>query len=286
MDATITDCSHEVEISLGKISITTSSLYIREMIATLETTPITTHQNFKLRPISKLSVKQGRVFLGWKSTMLGKMYLTQGPQRCDASGARFCDPYVSSQALYHWATALTFKDKTGVQKATQVSVNPCANPGIFVRGGGVQVSLTKKLWQRIFFSPQLILQKSNGQFQRNLSFFKVPEGVQHFPGGGVQLLIPNRNPYNLGFSRGVRTPCPSPSGSAFAIILSLALIQKNIQINNQVVIFTISYPLGWIHFHTLTCTGKLADYREPDLRHERIVFKTRHKTLIKQGEPQ
>ena len=53
---------------------------------------------------------------------------------------------------------------------------------------------------------------SNGQFQRNLSFFKVPEGVQHFPGGGggevqlfpgggggkgVQLLIPYRNPYNL-----------------------------------------------------------------------------------------
>ena len=39
-----------------------------------------------------------------------------------------------------------------------------------------------------FFSPQLILQKSNGQFQRNLSFFKVPEGDQHFPGwGGVQL---------------------------------------------------------------------------------------------------
>ena len=35
----------------------------------------------------------------------------------------------------------------------------------------------------IFFSPQLILQKSNGQFQRNLSFFKVQEGVQHFPGG-------------------------------------------------------------------------------------------------------
>ena len=35
-----------------------------------------------------------------------------------------------------------------------------------------------------FFSPQLILQKSNGQFQRNLSFFKVQEGVQHFSGGG------------------------------------------------------------------------------------------------------
>ena len=35
-----------------------------------------------------------------------------------------------------------------------------------------------------FFSPQLILQKSNGQFKRNLSFFKVPEGVKHFPGVG------------------------------------------------------------------------------------------------------
>ena len=32
-------------------------------------------------------------------------------------------------------------------------------------------------------SPQLILQKSNGQFQRNLSFFKAPDGVQFFPGG-------------------------------------------------------------------------------------------------------
>ena len=56
--------------------------------------------------------------------------------------------------------------------------------------GRVQVSLTKKaltfffFFFFLFFSPQLILQKSNGQFQRNLSFFKVPEGVQHFPGGG------------------------------------------------------------------------------------------------------
>ena len=76
-----------------------------------------------------------------------------------------------------------------------------------------QISLTKKAPTFFFFffvfSPQLIkaiLQKSNGQFQRNLPFFKVPEGVQHFPrgvqlfpgggggGGGVQLLIPYRNP--------------------------------------------------------------------------------------------
>ena len=65
----------------------------------------------------------------------------------------------------------------------------------------VQVNLAKKSSDNDFFSPQLILQKSNGQIQRNLSFFKVPERVQHFPGGstfsgggggGVQLLIPYR----------------------------------------------------------------------------------------------
>ena len=90
----------------------------------------------------------------------------------------------------------------------------CADPGIFVLGGPGQ-SDKKKGSQRFFFffffffffSLQLILQKSNGQFQRNLSFFKVPEEVQHFPrgggsnffqgGGGVQLLIPYRNTYNL-----------------------------------------------------------------------------------------
>ena len=54
-------------------------------------------------------------------------------------------------------------------------------------GGGVQVSLTKNalttFYFSYFFSPQLILQKSNGQFQRNLAFFKVPEGVVLFPEG-------------------------------------------------------------------------------------------------------
>ena len=74
-------------------------------------------------------------------------------------------------------------------------------------GGGPGQSDKKALtffFLFFFFSPQLILQKSNGQFKRNLSVFKVPEGVQHFPGGsnffqggGVQLLIPYRNPYNL-----------------------------------------------------------------------------------------
>ena len=57
--------------------------------------------------------------------------------------------------------------------------------------GGSRSVWQKKLWRRFFFffffffwSSAYFLRKSNGQFQRNLSFFKVLEGVQHFPGGG------------------------------------------------------------------------------------------------------
>ena len=62
-------------------------------------------------------------------------------------------------------------------------VMSCADPGILVSGGPCQSDKNKAL-TTFFCSPQLILQKSKGQFQRNLSFFKVQEGVQHFPGGG------------------------------------------------------------------------------------------------------
>ena len=41
------------------------------------------------------------------------MCLAQGPQRSDAGEARTWGPSVSSQALYHWATALPqIPDKT------------------------------------------------------------------------------------------------------------------------------------------------------------------------------
>ena len=47
--------------------------------------------------------------------------------------------------------------------------------------GGPGQSDKKSSDNVFFFSPQLILQMANGQFQRNVSFFKVSEGVQHFP---------------------------------------------------------------------------------------------------------
>ena len=39
--------------------------------------------------------------------MLGQMCLAQGPQRSDAGEAQIRGPSVSSQALYHSATALS-----------------------------------------------------------------------------------------------------------------------------------------------------------------------------------
>ena len=61
-----------------------------------------------LRLINNLSVKQGRVFIGWTSTKQGQMCLAQGPQRSDAGEARNRGPSVSSQALNNWATALPY----------------------------------------------------------------------------------------------------------------------------------------------------------------------------------
>ena len=62
----------------------------------------------------------------------------------------------------------------------------CADPGIFVRGGGgggVQVNLTKISSDNVFFFFHF------SRFQGGPTFSRG--------GGGVQLLIPYRNPYNL-----------------------------------------------------------------------------------------
>ena len=90
------------------------------------------------------------------------------------------------------------------------------------RHGGIQVSLTKKALTFLFFSPQLILQKSNGQFQRNLSFSRFQRGSNIFQGGptfsrgrgGSNCLLPIETHITCDFPGGVWTPCPPPSGSA------------------------------------------------------------------------
>ena len=74
-------------------------------------------------------------------------------------------------------------------------------------GGGPGQSDIKALTTFFFFSPQLILQKSNGQFLRNPSFFQVSRGGPTFS-RGVQLLIPIETHITCDFPGGVRTPCP------------------------------------------------------------------------------
>ena len=92
----------------------------------------------------------------------------------------------------------------------------CADPGIFVReGGGVQVHLTKKLWQP-FFSPQLILQSQMVNFKENYHFSRFPrgsnifQGVQLFPGWGVPIAYSYRKYITCDFPGEVQTPCPPP----------------------------------------------------------------------------
>ena len=55
-----------------------------------------------LRPINNLSVIKGRAFLGWTSAKLGLMFLLKDTTQWRRSHG----PLDSSQALYHWATAL------------------------------------------------------------------------------------------------------------------------------------------------------------------------------------
>ena len=54
------------------------------------------------------------------------MCLAQGPQRSDAGEARTRYPSVSSQALYHWATALPFFNFEGLKKVLHIKKQiPC-----------------------------------------------------------------------------------------------------------------------------------------------------------------
>ena len=64
----------------------------------------------------------------------------------------------------------------------------------------------------LFYRSQMVNFKEIYRFSRLQMGSNFFQGVQLFP-GGVQLLIPYRNPFNLWFSRGCPDPLPPPSGS-------------------------------------------------------------------------
>ena len=72
-------------------------------------------------------------------------------------------------------------------------------------------------------------------FKGKLSFFKVPEGVQHFPGGGVQLFpgwgVPIAYSYRkyitCDFPGEVLTPCPPPVDPHLGLSMVLSIHAEN-----------------------------------------------------------
>ena len=66
-----------------------------------------------LRPINNLSDIKGRVFLGWTSTKVGLMFLLKDTMKWCRWGSNL-RPLTSSQALYHWATALPIEAEVNI----------------------------------------------------------------------------------------------------------------------------------------------------------------------------
>ena len=108
-----------------------------------------------------------------------------------------------------------------------------------------------------FFSPQPILQKSNGQFQRNLSFFKVPVsggptfsrgGGSNFFQGGSNCLFPIETHITCDFPEGVRTPCP-PSGSA--LVNGIQIHISWINFFWTLLYICISFFINFLYLHSV-----------------------------------
>ena len=94
----------------------------------------------------------------------------------------------------------------------------CADPGIFVRGGGVQVKLTKKALTTFFFFCFFLSSAYSSEVKCLISkktiIFQGSRGVQLFPGGvGSNCLFPVETHITCDFPGGYGPPV-TPSGSA------------------------------------------------------------------------
>ena len=149
---------------------------------------------------------------------------------------------------------------------------------------GVHVNLTRKaltaLFVCFFLSPRLSLQKSNCQFQINISFSRFRRGSKFFQGGGgsnffreggggSNCLSPIETQITCDFPGGVRTPCP-PSGSALGCdlfsfpvrkmmrsLLALVLVfvqlrcMFSVEPRNKIVSRTYCMTVAWFIQHLL-----------------------------------
>ena len=105
----------------------------------------------------------------------------------------------------------------------------------FRQGGGGPGQSDKKALTTFFLVLSLFYSRK-WLFQRKLSFFKVPEGVQHFPGGGgVQLFLgwgvpiaySYRKYITCDFPGEVRTPCPPLLDPHLGLSMVLSIHAEN-----------------------------------------------------------
>ena len=74
----------------------------------------------------------------------------------------------------------------------------CADPGIFVRGGPGQFDKkSSDVFFFVFFLSSAYSSEVKWLISKKTIIFQGSRGSNFFQGGGVQLLIPYRNPYNL-----------------------------------------------------------------------------------------
>ena len=118
---------------------------------------------------------------------------------------------------------------------------PCADPGIFVRGGGEgQHQSSKKssdnvvfffLVLSLFYRSQMVNFKEKchfSRFRRGSNFFHGGGGVQLFPGGGggSNCLFPIETYTTCDFPGGGPNPLSPPSGSALGCDLFSFPVRK------------------------------------------------------------
>ena len=103
----------------------------------------------------------------------------------------------------------------------------------------------------LFYGSQMVNFKEKYHFSR---FRRGSKFFQGWGGGGGQLLILYRNPNNLWFSRGVRTPWPLPSGSALGCDLFSFPVRKMMR-----------SPLG-LHMCSFSCNSVVCFQSSPAIK--------------------
>ena len=108
-----------------------------------------------------------------------------------------------------WQYNILFCISTVGKHGTDARIQEFSSGGWGSRSAWQKALTTIFLVLRLFYRSQMVNFKEIYRFSRLQMGSNFFQGLQLFP-GGVQLLIPYRNPYNLWFPRGGPDPLPPP----------------------------------------------------------------------------